>query len=165
MSGAIYAGTFDPVTYGHIDLAERGLYIFGRIILAVAANPQKKPLFSVKERVEMLRKTVGGMNGVEVDSFNGLLVNYVSKKGEKIILRGMRAVSDFELEFQMALTNRKLNEKIETVFMAPKTDYFFLSSRALKEIVSLGGDVSRFVPPYVRERLQEKLKEKINASS
>ncbi len=165
MSGAIYAGSFDPVTYGHIDLVQRGLYVFDRLILAVAANPQKGPLFSVEERVEILRKTVGEMDGVEVDSFNGLLVNYASKKGVKIVLRGLRAVSDFESEFQMALTNRRLNAKIETVFMMPKADYSFLSSRTLKEIVSLGGDVSKFVPPYVQERLQEKLKEKINASS
>ncbi len=158
MDKAIYAGSFDPVTNGHIDLVKRGLYIFDNLILAVAGNPHKNPLFSVEERVEMLKNTVGRMDGVEVDSFSGLLVDYASKKRIKIVLRGLRAVSDFEMEFQMALTNRRLNEKVETIFMMPKADYSFLSSRTLKEIVSLGGDVSKFVPLYVQKRLKEKCK-------
>ena len=154
---AVYAGTFDPVTYGHIDLIERGRGIFDKLILAVAESADKKPLFTTEERVEILKKVVRDMPGVEVDSFKGLLVDYMIEKGVRVILRGLRAVSDFEHEFQIALTNRKLNSDIETIFMMPKEEYSYLSSTVLKEIVRLGGDAREFVPEFVQKRLEEKL--------
>lgn len=155
---AVYPGTFDPVTYGHIDLIKRGLEIFDELVVAVAHNPGKSPLFSVKERVEMLREVTWGMERVKVDDFNGLLVDYVKSVGGKVILRGVRVISDFELEFQMALTNRQLDESIETVFMMPKEEYAYFSSRIIKEISSLDADLKGFVPPFVEKRLKEKLR-------
>jgi len=154
---AVYAGTFDPVTYGHIDLIQRGRRVFDKLILAVAESGEKTPLFTLEERVEILKEAVKDMPGVEVDSFSGLLVDYVRSRGVRVVLRGLRAVSDFEYEFQIALTNRKLNEEVETIFMMPKEEYSYISSRILKEIVRLGGDVKEFVPPFVQKKLEEKL--------
>jgi len=154
---AIYAGTFDPVTYGHIDLIERALRIFDEVIVAVANNPAKRPLFTIEERLKLLRSSVGRKKGIHIDSFGGLLVDYASDKNVKVIIRGIRALSDFEFEFQMALSNRKLNSKIETIFLMPHESYAYLSSRLIKEVVSLGGDVSFFVPPCVSRALKEKL--------
>jgi len=154
---AVYPGSFDPVTYGHIDLIERGLKIFDKLIVAVAENPRKAPLFSLGERVEMLRQVLEGVEGVEVDQFEGLLVKYAEKVGAKVVLRGVRAISDFEYEFQMALTNRKLSPSLETVFMMPNEKYSYLSSQLIKEIVAMGADVSDFVPPLVEVKLREKL--------
>ncbi len=154
---AIYAGTFDPVTYGHIDLIERALRIFDEVIVAVANNPAKCPLFTIEERLKLLQSSVGRKKGIYIDSFEGLLVDYASAKNVKVIIRGIRALSDFEFEFQMALSNRKLNSKIETIFLMPHESYVYLSSRLIKEVVSLGGDVRSFVPPCVVKTLKEKL--------
>jgi len=155
MALAIYPGSFDPVTYGHVDVMERALKIFGRLIVAVATNSEKHPLFSVVERLEMLRTVTTGMTAVEVDSFSGLLVDYAKSRGARIIIRGLRALSDFEYEFQMALTNRKICSDIETVFLMPSEHYSYLSSRIIKEIVALGGDVSAFVPDIVAAMLRK----------
>jgi pantetheine-phosphate adenylyltransferase len=155
MALAIYPGSFDPVTYGHVDVMERALKIFGRLIVAVATNSEKHPLFSVVERLEMLRTVATGMTAVEVDSFSGLLVDYAKSRGARIIIRGLRALSDFEYEFQMALTNRKICSDIETVFLMPSEHYSYLSSRIIKEIVALGGDVSAFVPDIVAAMLRK----------
>ncbi len=157
---AVYAGTFDPITYGHIDLVQRGRRVFDKLILAVAESGEKTPLFTLEERVEILKEAVKDMPGVEVDSFSGLLVDYVRSRGVRVVLRGLRAVSDFEYEFQIALTNRKLNEEVETIFMMPKEEYSYISSRILKEIVRLGGDVKDFVLPFVQKKLEEKLRGK-----
>ena len=155
MTLAIYPGSFDPVSYGHVDVMERALKVFGRLIVAVAINSEKHPLFSVDERLEMLRTIAVGMKGVEVDSFSGLLVDYAKKRGAKIIIRGLRALSDFEYEFQMALTNRKICSDIETVFLMPSEQYSSLSSRMIKEIAGLGGDVTAFVPDIVTAILRK----------
>ncbi len=155
---AVYAGTFDPVTYGHIDLIKRGAGIFDSLILAVAESRGKETLFRTDERVDMLLKSVKRMDNVEVDSFDGLLVNYLKKKGAGVVLRGLRAVSDFEYELQMVLTNRKLAPEIETVFMMPREEYSYISSSILKEIFSMGADVGQFVPPFVKKKLSEKIK-------
>jgi len=155
---AIYAGTFDPVTYGHIDLIKRAGEIFSEVIIAVAHNPHKKPLFSVNERVVMLKKAVSGLEGVVVDDFNGLVVDYVRKKKAKVLIRGLRMISDFEYEFQMALTNRKLSPDIETIFLMPQESYCYLSSKLLKEAASLGADLSYFVPDFVERALKKKLR-------
>jgi len=155
MALAIYPGSFDPVTYGHVDVMERALKIFGRLIVAVATNSEKRPLFSVDERLEMLRTIAKGMTAVEVDSFSGLLVDYAKSRGARIIIRGLRALSDFEYEFQMALTNRKICSDIETVFLMPSEQYSYLSSRIIKEIVALGGDVTAFVPDIVAAMIRK----------
>jgi len=156
---AIYPGTFDPVTYGHIDLIKRAQEIFSEVIVAVAHNPHKKPLFSVKERVELLKKAVSGMPGVTVDDFDGLVVSYAHRKKSKVLIRGLRMISDFEYEFQMALTNRKLSPDIETIFLMPHESYSYLSAKLLKEAASLGADLSCFVPDFVEEALKKKLSE------
>ena len=155
---AVYAGTFDPITYGHIDLIERGRRIFDRLILAVAESKDKKPLFTLEERVEIIKEVVKNFQNVEVDSFGGLLVDYVRSRRANVILRGLRAVSDFEYEFQIVLTNRKLDREIETIFMMPREEYSYTSSHILKEIVRLGADVKAFVPPHVQKKLEEKLR-------
>lgn len=155
---AVYAGTFDPVTYGHIDLIKRGAKIFDSLVLAVAESRGKKTLFSTDERVLMLRESVKKIKNVDVDSFDGLLVDYLESIGAGVVLRGLRAVSDFEYELQMVLTNRKLAPRIETVFMMPREEYSYISSSILKEIFSMGADVRQFVPPFVTEKLSEKLK-------
>lgn len=153
---AIYPGSFDPVTNGHLDIIERGLKLFDRIIVAVLHNISKKPLFTVEERVELLNESLKGMPNVEVDSFSGLLVDYAVEKNAGAVLRGMRAVSDFEHEFQMALMNRRLNRKIETVFLMTGLRWIFTSSSIIKEAGSFGGDIKDLVPPMVYEQLQEK---------
>jgi pantetheine-phosphate adenylyltransferase len=155
---AVYPGTFDPVTYGHIDLIKRARDIFSEVIVAVGHNPHKKPLFSVKERVGMLKKAVSGMDGVVVVEFDGLVVDYARKNKIKVLIRGLRMVSDFEYEFQMALTNRKISPDIETVFLMPQESYSYLSSKLLKEAASLGADMSSFVPDFVERALRKKLR-------
>ncbi len=155
---AIYPGTFDPITNGHLDLVERALRIFDEVIIAVAQSQRKQPLFSIKERLNMIRLAVKGFEKARVETFNGLLVEYVKKKKGVAILRGLRAVSDFEYELQMAHMNRRLNTDIETVFMMPSEDYSFLTSTIVKEIASFGGDVKDFVPVEVERALIEKFK-------
>ena len=155
---AVYPGTFDPVTYGHVDLIKRALTVSDILIVAVAHSSDKKPLFSVEERVKMLKEITEGIPGVKVDHFGNLLVDYVRKQGAKVIIRGLRVISDFEFEFQMALTNRSFAEDIETVFMMTNESYSFLSSRIIKEAVGLGADVKKFVPPMAEKKLREKLK-------
>jgi len=157
MRTVIYPGSFDPLTNGHLDVIQRAGKLFDRVIVAVAQNESKNPLFTLAERLEMVSKCVGHLPNVETDAFDGLLVNYVEQRGAQAIVRGLRAVSDFEFEFQLALMNRKLNERIETIFMMPKDTYTFLSSRIVKEIARLGGDVSSFVPGQVREALVGRL--------
>lgn len=154
---AIYPGTFDPVTYGHIDLIKRAKEIFPKVIVAVAHNPHKKPLFSVKERVAMLRKATKSLKGIEVLEFEGLVVNYARKHKAKVLIRGLRMISDFEYEFQMALTNRKLSADVETIFLMPHESYSYLSSKLLKEAASLGANLSSFVPDFVEKALKDKL--------
>lgn len=157
---AIYPGTFDPVTYGHIDLIKRAQEIFPELIIGVAHNPHKKPLFSVKERVQMLKQAVSGFSGVSVESFDGLVVDYAARHKARVLIRGLRMLSDFEYEFQMALTNRKLDSRVETIFLMPHESYSYISSRLLKEVASLGADISSFVPGYVEKALKKKLKAK-----
>ena len=161
MRTAIYPGSFDPLTNGHFDVVQRAAKLFDRVIVAVAKNEGKKPLFSLQERLALVKEATAGMPNVEADSFEGLLVEYVVQKKAQAIVRGLRAVSDFEFEFQLALMNRKLNENIETIFMMPKDTYTFLSSRIVKEIAQLGGDVSPFVLPNVQLALRQKLKPRV----
>jgi len=158
MRTAIYPGSFDPLTNGHLDVIERAVKLFDHVVVAVAKNESKQPLFSLEERVELVRRSIKHIPNAEADSFDSLLVNYVQRRNAQAIVRGLRAISDFEFEFQLALMNRKLNEKIETIFMMPKDTYTFLSSRIIKEIARLGGDVTAFVPTHVRTALLEKLK-------
>ncbi len=155
---AIYPGSFDPLTNGHLDVAQRAAKLFDRVIVAIAENDSKHPLFTLAERVAMVKKATAHLPNVQTDSFDGLLVDYVAERKAKAIVRGLRAVSDFEFEFQLALMNRKLDENIETIFMMPKDTYTFLSSRIVKEIARLGGDVRSFVPPNVQSALINKLK-------
>lgn len=154
---AIYPGSFDPVTFGHIDLIKRALKIFDDVIVAVAHNPTKSPLFSVEERVQMLKRAMRNTPNVIIDDFDGLVVDYARKKNVQVIIRGLRMLSDFEYEFQMALTNRKLASDIETIFLMPSESYSYLSSRLLKEAASLGADLSNFVPKFVGEALKNRL--------
>lgn len=157
MTLAIYPGSFDPITYGHIDVIERAVRIFGRVVVAVAHNREKAPLFSVEERLGMLREIVREIPGVEVDSFDTLLVEYAARRGAQVVIRGLRALSDFEYEFQMALTNRKIRNEIETVFLMTSEQYSYLSSRMIKEIAALGGDVRDFVPGCIAKMIRRKL--------
>jgi pantetheine-phosphate adenylyltransferase len=154
---AIYPGSFDPVTNGHLDLIERGTKIFDRLIVGVLRNLEKDPLFTLVERLEMLRETTRLWPNVEVDVFDGLLVDYARQRGARVILRGIRAVSDYEYELQMALMNRKLEPQIETVFMMPAEAYSYLSSRLVREIARLGGSLQGLVPPVVEQRLRTKV--------
>jgi pantetheine-phosphate adenylyltransferase len=156
MRTVIYPGSFDPLTNGHLDLIERAARLFDRVVVAVAKNESKHPLFTLKERRQLVERAIQRCKNVEADSFSGLLVEYVAGRGGTAIIRGLRAVSDFEFEFQLALMNRKLDKRIETIFMMPKDTYTFLSSRVVKEINRLGGDVSAFVPPHVRKALAVK---------
>lgn len=158
MRMAIYPGSFDPLTNGHLDVLERATKLFDRVIVAVAMNESKKPMFTLRERVDLVTRSIKNLSNVEVDSFDNLLVDYVKRRGARAIVRGLRAVSDFEFEFQLALMNRKLNEQVETIFMMPKDTYTFLSSRIVKEIARLGGDVRAFVPAHVERALKAKLK-------
>ena len=153
---AIYPGSFDPVTNGHLDLIARGAKIFDRLIVSVLRNAEKEPLFGVTERIEMLRESTRKWDNVEVDVFEGLLVEYARSKGAQVVLRGIRAVSDYEYELQMALMNRKLEPKLETVFMMPAETYSYLSSKLVKEVFRLGGDISNLVPQNVLDRLRAK---------
>lgn len=153
----IYPGSFDPLTNGHLDLVQRAARLFDTVIVAVAQNEEKKPLFTLHERVELVQEAVRGFPNVKVDTFSGLLVNYVESRGGQAVIRGLRAISDFEFEFQLALMNRKLNERVETIFMMPKETYTFLSSRIIKEIAGLDGDVSPFVPAHVVTALKARL--------
>lgn len=154
---AIYPGSFDPLTNGHLDVIARAAKLFDKVIVAVATNDSKQPLFSLEERVELVRRSIPHIPQAEADAFHGLLVDYVRQQKGQAIIRGLRAVSDFEFEFQLALMNRKLDESIETIFMMPKDTYTFLSSRIIKEIARLGGDVTSFLPPAVKEALLQKL--------
>jgi pantetheine-phosphate adenylyltransferase len=155
---AIYPGSFDPVTNGHLDLIARAAATFDRVVVAVTRNPEKDALFAVKERVEMLEAVTFEWKNVEVDVFEGLLVDFARSRGGAVILRGIRAVSDYEYELQMAMMNRKLESQIETVFMLPAEAYSFVSSRLVKELARLGGPIKEFVPALVEQRLREKLK-------
>jgi pantetheine-phosphate adenylyltransferase len=155
---AVYPGSFDPMTNGHFDIVQRGLKIFDRILIAVLENPKKKPLFTTKERIGMIKKAFAGYKNVEVKVFDGLLVEFTRKNKAKVVIRGLRAISDFEYEFQMALMNRKLDPEIETFFMMPNLAYSFLSSNLVKEIFMLGGCLKDLVPVEVERRLREKFK-------
>lgn len=155
---AVYPGTFDPITNGHIDVINRALDLFDRVIIAVTINPAKRPLFTIEERLEMIRETVDENPRVEIDTFTGLLIDYVNSCRAGIILRGLRAVSDFDYEFQMALMNRRLNRNIETVFLMTGFRWIFISSTLIKEVASLGGSVEGLVPDAVCRRLKDKYK-------
>jgi pantetheine-phosphate adenylyltransferase len=154
---AVYPGSFDPLTNGHVDIITRGARLFDRIVVAILVNAEKAPLFSMPERVEIAREVFRDQGNVEVDTFNGLLVDYVERRKAQVIVRGLRAVSDFEFEFQMALMNRRLTPMIETVFMMPAEQYTYISSRLIKEVFALGGRVSGLVPELVEQRLRQKV--------
>jgi pantetheine-phosphate adenylyltransferase len=153
---AVFPGSFDPITNGHLDVVDRALRVFSRVRMAILVNPDKQPLFTVEERVEIIREAYRGNRRVEVDTFSGLLVDYAQRVGASVIIRGIRAISDFEYEFQMALMNRRLKPEIETVFMMPAESYSYVSSRLVKEVFQLGGRVSDVVPPVVERRLSDK---------
>ena len=158
MRRAIYPGSFDPVTNGHLDVIERARKLFDEVIVAIAHNDQKQPFFTLEERLEFLRLTTGLSNGVKVRPLDGLLVEFAVQQNAQAVVRGLRAVSDFEFEFQMALMNRKLEASVETIFLMPKEEYTYLSSRIVKEIARLGGDVGKFVPACVAEGFKRKLR-------
>lgn len=153
---AIYPGTFDPITNGHVDIIRRASLLFDKVIVSVAENLEKTPLFSVSERKEMIQRSLDGLENVQVDDFSGLLVDYARRLGAQAVIRGLRAVSDFEFEFQMALVNRKLFKELVTVFLMPNEKYTYLNSSIVKEVARFGGDVSSFVPPFVVSKLKEK---------
>lgn len=155
---ALYPGSFDPVTYGHIDLIKRACKIFDQVVVGVAHNTQKKTLFSHTERLDMIKEVTAGIGNIEVVEFKGLVVDFARKNGINVLVRGLRMISDFEYELQMALTNRRLDEKLETVFLMPSEGYSFLSSTLIKEAASLGADMSSFVPDSIDRRLKEKYK-------
>jgi pantetheine-phosphate adenylyltransferase len=157
MRTVVYPGSFDPITNGHLDVIQRASKLFDRIIVAIAQNESKNPFFTLNERRALVSRSIERLENAEADTFTGLLVDYVEQRKGQAIIRGLRAVSDFEFEFQLALMNRKLNERVETIFMMPKDTYTFLSSRIVKEIARLGGDVSAFVPPHVVKALASKL--------
>jgi len=158
MRRAIYPGSFDPVTNGHLDVVERARKLFDEVIVAVAHNDEKQPLFSLDERLEFLKQTLGRLENVRIAHFNGLLVDFARAQEASAVIRGLRAISDFEFEFQMTLMNRKLEAAVETIFLMPKEEYTYLSSRIVKEIARLGGDVSKFVAAPVAKALAAKLK-------
>jgi len=158
MKRAIYPGSFDPVTNGHLDVIERARKLFDEVIVAVAHNDQKQALFSLEERLELLKTSIGNIDNVRIAQFDGLLVEFAAAQSASAVVRGLRAVSDFEFEFQMALMNRKLNSDVETIFLMPKEEYTYLSSRIIKEIARLGGDMSSFVPDVVAKALGNKFK-------
>ena len=153
---AVFPGSFDPITNGHLDIIGRSLSVFDQVTIAILVNPEKHPLFTVEERVAIIREAFQGEERVHVDTFSGLLVDYAERVGASVIVRGLRAISDFEFEFQMALMNRRLNPRIETVFMMPAESYSYLSSRLVKEVFQLGGRVRELVPAVVERRLREK---------
>ncbi len=156
---AIYPGTFDPITNGHLSIIKRALEIFDKLIVAILINPQKKPLFSVEERIFMIKEATKDIGNVEVDTFEGLLVDYAVKKGVNVIIRGLRATSDFEFEFQMALMNRKLNRSIQSIFLMTDYKWLYVSSSIIKEVARFGGDVKGLVPDIVNEKLKQKFAE------
>ncbi len=158
MRRAIYPGSFDPVTNGHLDVIDRARKLFDEVVVAIAVNDQKQPLFSLEERVAFLTKTLGNLDGVQVAPLEGLLVDFAVQQKATAVIRGLRAISDFEFEFQMALMNRKLEPTVETIFLMPKEEYTYLSSRIVKEIARLGGDIAKFVPPHVVEAFRRKEK-------
>lgn len=158
MRTVIYPGSFDPITNGHLDVVGRAAKLFDQVVIAVALSPGKRPLFTLNERLDLVARAVAGMPNVKADTFDSLLVDYVSKHSAQAVVRGLRAVSDFEFEFQLALMNRKLNDRFETIFMMPKDVYTFLSSSMIKEIAQLGGDVKCFVPPHVQTALAAKFR-------
>ena len=153
---AIYPGSFDPITNGHLDLIERGSKLFDRLVVAILCNDEKEPLFSVEERMDMLREVLSGYSNVEVDHFEGLLVDYAAARGATVLLRGIRAISDYEKELQMALMNRRLRPDIETLFLMSSEAHSFISSRLVKEIIGLGGNIAGLVPPSVEVRLRKR---------
>lgn len=156
---AMCAGTFDPITMGHLDVIERASRIFPRVLIGVATSPGKNPLFSLEERIDLVRQSTAHLEGIEVDHFDGLLVDYAISKGIHVIIRGLRAFSDFEYEFQMALTNRKLKPEIETLFLMPKQDYSYVSSSNVRTVSQLGGDISQFVPTPVQQALEARFRQ------
>ena len=153
---AVYPGTFDPITNGHLSIVNRALKIFDKLVIAILNNPLKAPLFSLDERIDMIQRALKDKDNVEADSFDGLLVDYVVKKKSNVILRGLRALSDFEMEFQMALMNRKLNRDVQSIFLMTDYKWFYTSSTIIKEAASLGGDISGLVPAFVNQKLKEK---------
>jgi pantetheine-phosphate adenylyltransferase len=153
---AVYPGTFDPVTNGHLDIIRRGSRLFTKVVIAILRNPDKTPLFTVAERAALITEAVSGLPNIRVDTFDGLLVDYARRQDARVIVRGLRAVSDFELELQMAMMNRRMNEDMETVFMMPSETYSYVSSRLVREVVMLGGSVRGLVPPLVEAALAEK---------
>ncbi len=161
MKKAVYPGSFDPITKGHVDVIQRGSRIFDQVLVAVAHNPNKQALFTIAERMDMIRHETRGIPNVKVDTFEGMLIDYVKKQRTNVILRGIRTVSDFEYEFQMALTNRTLHREIETVFIMTSEEYSFMNSSLIKEVAGLGGDTRAFVSAEVGRRLKEKLTAKV----
>jgi pantetheine-phosphate adenylyltransferase len=161
---AIYPGSFDPITSGHLDVIERGSKMFSRVIVAILKNEAKQPLFSVAERMEMLRESVAALPGVEVDAFQGLLADYALAKGASVILRGIRAISDYEYELQMALMNRRLQPGLETIFLPASENHSFISSKLVKEVISLGGNITGLVPPLVEDHLRRRIAKQKKAS-
>lgn len=153
---AIYPGSFDPVTFGHLDIIKRALLIFEQVTVVVARNTQKDTLFSLEERVDFMKRALKGVKGVQIESHEGLTVEYARAKKARTIIRGLRATSDFDYEFQMAVTNRKLSKQVDTIFLMPSESHFYVSSRLIKEITLLGGDISEYVPAFVAKRLREK---------
>ena len=158
MSTALYPGTFDPITFGHIDIAQRASQIFSRVVAVVAQNPGKSPLFSIEERLDLMQNAFKDMANIEVICYSGLIVNCVKEHNASVIIRGLRALTDFEYEFQMAYTNRKLSTAAETVFLMPSARYTYLNSTMVKQIARLGGDIAQFVPEYVGEKLLQKMR-------
>ena len=157
---AVYPGSFDPITNGHVDIINRGLKVFNKILVAVLENPKKTPLFTTKERISMIKESFSNQKNVEVKAFKGLLVEFAKKNEAKIVIRGLRAVSDFEYEFQMALMNRQLSEDITTVFLMPHEKFTYLNSTIIKNVANFGGDIEKFVTKFVEQKLIEKLSEK-----
>jgi pantetheine-phosphate adenylyltransferase len=157
---AIYPGSFDPMTNGHLDVIQRSLFLFDSLVIAVAPNARKNPLFAVDERIALIREVLGGEPRVETDTFEGLLVEYAKRKGAVALVRGLRAVADFEYEFEMASMNRRLAPNVETVFLMTHQNYFYVSSHLVKEVAALGGDVDAFVPPIVATRLRARIAER-----
>ena len=154
---AIYPGSFDPVTFGHIDLIKRAMSLFDKVFVVVSKNPEKMPCFDAEERVELMKRAVGDLKDVHVESFDGLTVEYARRKNARSIIRGLRATSDFDYESQMALTNREICKEVDTIFLMPSETHFYLSSKLIREIAERGGDVTSFVPRFVAERIQRKI--------
>ena len=157
---AVYPGSFDPITNGHLDIVYRALQFADELIIAILVNPEKKPLFTVKERINLIRSVIKENHRIKIDQFDGLLVDYARKRNARMILRGLRAVSDFDYEYQMALMNRRLEPQIETIFLVPAEQYTYLSSRLVKEIAHLGGSITGLVPKKVEEKIREKFDKK-----